>query len=110
MHYTNPEDCGYVREPIFGQDDFVARELDLGDDGGAQKRGGPGFHRFLSSQDEGLSDQVIIWHCPVMSCHANDMTATSRLEVPLEIAHSCKAPMGTGNNCAAQSANPACPC
>ena len=59
MHYTNPDDCGYVREPIFGQDDFIARELDLGDEGG-QKRGGPGFHRFLSMQEGGMPEEVIM--------------------------------------------------
>ena len=58
LHYTNPDDCGYVREHISGQDDFVARELDLGDEGAAQKQGGPSFHRFLSSQDGGVGDEV----------------------------------------------------
>ncbi|KAK9841296.1 hypothetical protein WJX74_003374 [Apatococcus lobatus] len=57
LHYTNPDDCGYVREHISGQDDFIARELDLGDEGGAQKQGGPSFHRFLSSQDGGAGDE-----------------------------------------------------
>ena len=56
MHYTNADDCGYVREAIFGQDDFIARELDVGDD--AQKRGGPGFHRFLSMNEGGMPEQV----------------------------------------------------
>ncbi|KAK9861667.1 hypothetical protein WJX84_010633, partial [Apatococcus fuscideae] len=77
MHYTNPEDCGYVREPIFGQDDFVARELDLGDDGGAQKRGGPGFHRFLSSQDEGLSDQAGVHGEPGGAASEEDAASSS---------------------------------
>ena len=58
LHYTNPDDCGYVREHISGQDDFIARELDLGDEGGGQKQGGPSFHRFLSSQDGGAGDEV----------------------------------------------------